>query len=100
MKEQPEIFEWPAIETEVKGFILANFLPGEDERNLKEDDLLFESGIIDSAGAMTFIAFLEQSFNIEVMDEELFPENFATVSHIIKFVEGKLKERLAFRQKS
>jgi acyl carrier protein len=93
MKTQQEIYDFHTIKTEIKGYILANFLPGDDEQSLQDNDLLFESGIIDSAGAMTFISFLEDHFGIEVLDEELFPENFASVTHIVNFVTGKLEKQ-------
>lgn len=92
MKAQHEILDLFAVKTEIRKYILYNFLPGDDECSLHDDDLLFESGIIDSAGAMTFIAFIEKYFKIEILDEELFPENFATVSHIVKFIIAKLNE--------
>lgn len=87
-----------SIRTEIKRYILANFLPGDEEQSLRDDDLLFESGIIDSAGAMTFVGFLEDHFGIAVLDEELFPENFATVSLIVEFVSRKLKNRPASQE--
>lgn len=93
MKTQQEILDFHTIQGEVKGYILINFLPGDDEKSLQDDDLLFESGIIDSAGAITFIAFLEDHFGIEVLDEELFPEHFASVMHIVNFVSEKLKKQ-------
>jgi len=86
-----------AVKSEVKQFILIHFLPGEDDQDLQDDDLLFEGGIVDSAGIMTFISFLEERFGIEVLDEELFPENFASVSHIVEYVEAKLKEKLGIQ---
>ena len=91
MKAQQEISDLYTIKAKIKNYLLANFLPGDDEQSLQDDDLLFESGIIDSAGAMTFIVFLEGHYNIEVLDDELFPENFATVSHIVKFIIEKQK---------
>jgi acyl carrier protein len=91
MKTQQEILDILAIQSEIKRYILTNFLPGDDEQSLQDDDLLFESGIIDSAGAITFISFLEDHFGIEVLDEELFPENFASVTHIVNFVTKKIK---------
>jgi acyl carrier protein len=98
MKAQQKISNLSSIKAEIKKYILTNFLPGDDEQSLQDDDLLFESGIIDSAGAMTFIAFLEDHFGIEVLDEELFPENFASVAHIVNFVAVKLRERPHLRQ--
>ena len=76
----------PAVRDAVKRYILSNFLPGEKEDNLLDDDLLFESGIIDSMGAISFVAFLETRFGIRVPDEDLFPENFATVDDIVRYI--------------
>lgn len=83
-------FDQEAVKTDIKEFILDNFLPGEDLKNLKGDDLLFESGIIDSMGAITLIAFLEHHFDIRILDEELFPENFASIDRICKLIVKKL----------
>ena len=96
MKTQQEIFDLYTIKIDIKRYILTNFLPGDDEQSLQDDDLLFESGIIDSAGAISFIAFLEDQFGIEVLDEELFPENFASVTHIVNFVTEKLNKTPGF----
>ena len=76
---------------EVRSFILSNFLPGSDEAELRDDDLLFESGIIDSTGAMLLILSLEQMYDIQIKDEELFPRNFASVACILAFLERKME---------
>ena len=74
---------------EIRAFILSSFLPGSDETELHDDDLLFESGIIDSTGAISLILFLEERFQIHILDEELFPRNFASVASILAFLERK-----------
>ena len=79
-----------AIMEDVSLYILSNFMPGEKTGSLRGDDLLFESGIIDSAGAMTLICFLEEKYDIQIYDEELFPDNFATVAHIVDFIAKKI----------
>lgn len=81
-----------AIRKDVRKFILANFLPGDNESSLRNDDLLFEGGIVDSAGALVFISFLEERFRMSVLDEELFPSNFASVNHIVDYVLKKLRK--------
>jgi acyl carrier protein len=96
VKTQKEIAQAQTIGTDVKEFILSNFLPGEKEGSLRDDDLLFEGGIIDSAGAMTFVSFLEEHYGIEVLEEELYPENFASVKNIVLFVLKKLRNRKRF----
>jgi len=80
---------------QVREFILSNFLPGEAEKALRDDDLLFEGGIIDSGGALTLICFLEETYGFKVLDEELFPKNFASVNHIGAYVSKKMKAKVA-----
>lgn len=93
MKTSQSVNHFRNIRSAIREYILSNFMPGEDEDNFQDDDLLFESGIIDSAGALTFISFLENRFGIEVTDEELYPENFASVVQIVNFTADKLQTK-------
>lgn len=83
--------EASAITEVVREFILTNFMPGDPPASLRDDDLLLEGGIVDSAGVVSLVALLEERFSIRILDEELFPENFATVERIAEFIAGKLR---------
>jgi acyl carrier protein len=74
----------------IRAFILSEYLNGSPESALHDDDLLFESGIIDSTGAIALVLFLEERFGFMITDAELFPHNFASVERIHRFVESKL----------
>jgi len=91
MRNQKAIPGTQTIRNEVRDFIISTFLARDNQKRLHDDDLLFESAVIDSAGAMTFILHLERYYGIEIRDEELFPENFASVNHVLHFLQGKLK---------
>jgi acyl carrier protein len=80
-----------AITCDVRSFIVSTFLTGETEDELRDDDLLLEGGIIDSGSVVMLVAFLETKFDIEVRDEDLFAENFATITRIVSFVIGKTR---------
>lgn len=80
-----------AIACDVRSFIVSTFLTGETEDGLRDDDLLLEGGIIDSGSVVTLVAFLEEKFDIEIRDEDLFAENFATISRIVSFVIEKTR---------
>ena len=82
--------EIPTVISEIRNIILAYFLPGVDDQGLKNDDLLFEDGIIDSAGAMALVSLLEERYHIQILDEELMPENFASINHMAPFIRSKL----------
>ena len=79
----------------VRKFITDNFLFREDLESFPDDASFLEAGIIDSTGVLELITFLEGSFDIEVLDEEMVPENFDSVSRIVGYVKQKLDARKA-----
>jgi acyl carrier protein len=78
-----------AIASDVRSIIVTNFLPGESEENLRDDDLLLEGGVIDSGSVITLVGYLEHRFDIQVRDEDLVPENLATIDNIVDFIARK-----------
>jgi acyl carrier protein len=78
-----------SIENEIRKFIEENFiLEGED--NLGEEDSLLEKGIIDSTGVLELVAFLEETYQFKIKDEELVPENLDSIKNISQFIQNKL----------
>jgi len=49
--------------------------------------------VIDSGGALMLICFLEETYGLKVLDEELFPENFASVNQIAAYISKKKKAK-------
>lgn len=82
-----------AVRAEIRGYLLAKFLPGDPEESLRDDDLLFEGGIVDSAGVLALIGHLEERYDLEVPEADLFPENFATVERVAAYVARRLAGR-------
>jgi acyl carrier protein len=80
--------ELNSLETQIRSSILQKF-PLARRRTLDESTPLLESGIIDSLGVLDLVSFLEQSFAIQVADDELTPDNFATIASLTAFVEKK-----------
>ena len=77
----------------VKVFILENFLPGEDARNLGDDTELKESGILDSLSTLKLVTFLEERFKIELEASDLDAGNLASVASIARLIEHKAAAR-------
>jgi acyl carrier protein len=73
----------------IRGYILTNFLFSEDKNALKDGTDLIGEGIVDSTGILEVISFLEESFGIQVADEEMTPANFGTVAQIASLVQRK-----------
>ena len=78
------------LRSSLRQFIVSYFMPGDPLHALRDDDLLFEGGIVDSAGAIALIAFLEEEYGIQVPDQDLFPTNFATIEKIASYVSRRL----------
>jgi len=53
---------------------------------ITEDTLLFEEGIFDSLGFLSLISFISEEFGIEVENDELNEENFATIRSVVSFI--------------
>ncbi len=77
------------ITTQVKSFIVDNFLFGQGGDKIAVDASLMDNGIVDSTGVLELIAFLEETWSIEVEDEELVPENLDTLGNITRFIQRK-----------
>src|SRR5579859_4228256 len=78
------------IEREIRAFLINNFLFGRAEA-LTENAALM-GGVIDSTGAIELVIFLQDKFGITIEDEEMaVPENFDSLSNLVAFVDGKLR---------
>lgn len=55
-------------------------------RTLGDDDSLLDAGLIDSLGILDLVAYVEETFGIQVGDDDLSPDNFDTVGALVRFV--------------
>jgi acyl carrier protein len=72
----------------IRAFLVDSFLLGDDD-GFDNDVSLLDSGIIDSTGVMEVVAFLEETYGIEVADDELVADNLDSVSRLARFVVRK-----------
>jgi acyl carrier protein len=77
------------MENELRSFLAENFLLGEDFRGLPGSASLIEAGIIDSTGVLELVGFLEETYDIEIAEAELVPENLDSIDSIVGFVGAK-----------
>jgi len=82
------------IEAQIRKFIDDHF-PSARRTKLGNQHALLENGIVDSLGVLDLVSFMEETFAITVMDEELLPENFQTIERLTKFVETKSNGKIA-----
>ena len=78
------------IKNIVNQFIIKNFLFSDQKENIDENLSLYEKGIIDSTGVLEVVDFLEETFGIEIEDDELVPDNLDSIKKMSKFVLRKM----------
>ena len=74
------------IETQIRNYILENFLYTTDEKKLKNTASFLEDGIVDSTGIVELLLFVEEAFGIQVEDDEVLPDNFDSVERLKRYV--------------
>jgi acyl carrier protein len=79
------------IEQEIRKYLTEEFLFGRSEP--LTDDVPLLGNVVDSQGVIELIVFVQQRFAIEVDDEEVTTENFASLKSVVAFVEKKLRNK-------
>jgi acyl carrier protein len=82
------------IAQRIRTYIVENFLFGDDQE-LSNSQSLLDAGVIDSTGVIELVTFLEDSFGVEVADDELVPENLDTIDNIAAFTKRKRSQSKA-----
>jgi acyl carrier protein len=77
------------IRESIRGYVVTNFLFGDDSPLQDDAVSLLDNGIIDSVGVMELVAFLEQDHGLTIDDEDLVPENLDSVDNLVRFVSRK-----------
>ena len=73
----------------VKTYVLREFLAGESSDELTETTPLISGGIIDSIGTLKLVAFLEETFDVDVEAHEMDETNLGTLGSIVSFIQQK-----------
>jgi acyl carrier protein len=77
------------IEDQLRRFISERFSVDGSQVTLTDNFPLIESNLIDSLGIFHLVSYMEREFQIEVRDEELVPDYFATIGQMARFIESK-----------
>lgn len=77
------------IRKKIRTMIVENFLFGNSD-GLSDDTSFLEEGIIDSTGVLELVNYIEESFSIQIEDEELIPENLDSISNVENFIKSKV----------
>jgi acyl carrier protein len=79
------------VRTRIRSFIAETFFVDD----FADDEFFLRAGIIDSMGMLQLVTFLQEAFEIEILEEELVPDNLDSLARATAFVERKLKGRSA-----
>jgi acyl carrier protein len=78
------------IQTTIKGFILKEFLPGENPEELTETTPLITGGILDSLATLRLVTFIEDTFQLKLQAYETGVDYLNSIHDIAKLVQSKL----------
>jgi acyl carrier protein len=74
----------------IKGYILEEFLPGENPAELTDLTPLITGGILDSLATIKLVVFLEERFQIQIQAHETMVDYLDTVADIAQLVSSKM----------
>ena len=74
---------------EIKQFIADNLLFSSNGFHLSDDASFLENGVVDSLGIMELVMYVEEQFGVQVLDEDVTPDNFDSVNRLVAYVASK-----------
>lgn len=75
--------------TEIRNFIVENFLFGDESRPLPDEMSLIDNDLVDSTGILELVGFLEEHFELKIADSDIVPANLDSIENIVVFVRQK-----------
>lgn len=76
-----------STEDSIRDFIVDDLGWSGDRQLLHGDYDLLENDVVDSIGVFQLVTLIEERLGVEVPDDELVPENFASVGALADMVE-------------
>jgi acyl carrier protein len=78
------------VAQQVRNFVIENYLFGQDKK-FSDHDSFLEQGIIDSTAVLELVNFVQDTYGVEVEDEELIPDNLDSITNVSAYVARKLQ---------
>lgn len=76
------------VKERIRRFLTEEVLFEEKDARIADDRKLV-GDVLDSLALMQLVEFIEEEFSIEVADEDVTPEHFATLDHLERFVASR-----------
>jgi acyl carrier protein len=82
----------PQVVDRTRAYLRENFLYARADWTLRDDDSLIDTGAIDSIGVIELIAFLQETFGVEIAEDEITEANLGSLAAIGRFMHAKCGE--------
>lgn len=75
-----------SVKDEIKQYIAENILFSSNGFTLDDDESFLEAGVVDSLGVVELVAFVEETYQLEVPDDDIVPANFDSVDNLAAYI--------------
>jgi acyl carrier protein len=86
------MIEQAEVKDRIREFVLEECAKSKGIMKITDQEILTKNGVIDSMGIFRLVAFLEDTFNIRIGDEEITHDNLESVNAIENLVLLKVKK--------
>jgi acyl carrier protein len=77
---------------QIRNYLEKKYSSGRKGIHLNDDTMLLEEKVIDSIGVLELLFFVEETFMIEVPEEDISPDHFGTISRLALYIDRKQKQ--------
>ncbi len=81
------------IKEKIREYLINELKEVSDESvdiKIEDEDNLLNGDILNSLGIVKFISFIEETFNVDVIDASIELEDFSTINSICTLIENRL----------
>ncbi len=78
-----------SVKQEVREYIASNFLMDTAAADFADDASFMDAHLLDSTGFLELVQFVEESYSIRVLDDEMIPDNLDSLDAIDAYVARK-----------
>jgi acyl carrier protein len=86
------MIEQGEVKDRIREYIVEEFAKSKGINLVSDQEVLTKNGIIDSMGIFRLVAFLEETFNVRIGDEEITNDNLESIDAIERLVISKAKK--------
>ncbi|MFO0726320.1 MAG: acyl carrier protein [Myxococcota bacterium] len=81
----------PEIREKLRSFISNNFLIGKGSHPPADADSFLETGLVDSTGVLEVVGYVQDTWELEIGDEDMLPENLDSIDNLTAYVKRRLE---------